>query len=66
MDSLLNPRELASILNVKVGTIYSWLSRKVDLPPSIKVGGSTRWEEADVKAWIVMKKKERRRRRFEE
>jgi excisionase family DNA binding protein len=66
MEKLLNPHQLAEILNVKSGTVYSWLSRKVDLPPFIKVGGSTRWEEADVKVWIEMKKKEKRKRNFEE
>lgn len=66
MDRLLNPHQLAEILNVKPGTVYSWLSRGVELPPSVKIGGSTRWEEADIKAWIEMKKKEKRKRNFED
>ena len=65
MDKLLNPRELAGILNVKPGTVYSWLSRGVDLPPFVKVGGSTRWQEKTVKDWIEKKERERKRRNFE-
>jgi predicted DNA-binding transcriptional regulator AlpA len=66
MEKLLNPHQLAEILNVKPGTVYSWLSRKVDLPPFVKVAGSTRWREEVVKKWIETKEKEKRRRRFEE
>lgn len=65
MDSLLTPKELASILNVKSGTIYSWLSRGVDLPPFIKVSGSTRWREKTVQAWMEAQEKERKKRNFE-
>ncbi len=64
MDRLLNPKELAEALNVKPGTVYSWLSRGVDLPPFIRIGSCTRWREAAVKAWIDAKEKERRRRNF--
>lgn len=66
MDRLLNPSELAEILGVKVGTIYCWLSRGVDLPPYIKISGTTRWQEATVKAWIATKEKERKQRNFED
>jgi excisionase family DNA binding protein len=65
MDRLLNPRQLAEVLNVRPGTIYSWLSRGIDLPPSVKIGGSTRWREATVKEWIERKEKERKKRNFE-
>lgn len=66
MDRLLNPRQLAGILNVKPGTIFSWLSRGVDLPPSICIGASTRWQEKTVRAWIEAKEKQKRKRNFEE
>ena len=66
MEKLLNPNQLAEILAVKPGTVYSWLSRKVDLPPFVKIGGSTRWREEIVKKWIEGKEKEKRTRNFEE
>ena len=65
MERLLNPKELAALLNVRPGTVYSWLSRGVDLPPFVKVGGSTRWQEKTVKDWIEKKERERKRRNFE-
>jgi predicted DNA-binding transcriptional regulator AlpA len=52
-------------LNVKTGTIYSWLSRGVDLPPSIRIGGSTRWREETVKRWVEAKETKRQRDNFE-
>ena len=66
MEKLLNPKELASILNVKCGTVYSWLSRGVDLPPSIKISGSTRWQERTVREWIDRREKTQRRKDFED
>ena len=65
MDRLLKPRDLAEVLNVKPGTIYSWLSRGIDLPPFVKIGGSTRWREVVVKEWIERKERERKKRNFE-
>jgi excisionase family DNA binding protein len=65
MEKLLNPQELAEFLGVRPGTIYSWLSRGVDIPPSIKVGSLTRWREKTVLSWIEAKEKERKRRNFE-
>ena len=64
MEHLLNPKQLAEILNVRTGTVYSWLSRGIDLPPSIRVGGSTRWREEVVRDWILQKEKEERQRNF--
>ncbi len=65
MERLLNPRELAAILNVKPGTIYSWLSRGVDVPPFVKIGGSMRWRVRAVEQWVEAKERERKRRNFE-
>ena len=43
MEKLLNPSQLAEILNVRPGTIYSWLSRGVDVP-YVKIAGTVwRW-----------------------
>jgi predicted DNA-binding transcriptional regulator AlpA len=60
MDKLLNPKQLAEILNVKPGTVFSWLSRGVPLPPSIKIAGSTRWRQEAVLKWIEEKEKGQR------
>ena len=66
MEKLLNPKELAALLNVKPGTVFSWLSRGVDLPPSIKIAGSNRWRPEAVAKWIEVKEKARRKRNFED
>ena len=66
MERLLTPKQLAELLNVKPGTVYSWLSRGVDIPPSVRIGGSTRWQEKTVRGWIEVKEKERRKRNFED
>jgi excisionase family DNA binding protein len=66
MEKLLNPKELAEILNVKCGTVYSWISRGIDMPPFVKIGGSSRWRERTVQAWIEAKESEKRKRNFEE
>lgn len=66
MDKLLNPKQLADLLSVKTGTVYSWLSRGVELPPSIKIGGSTRWREVTVKKWIEENEKKRKHKNFED
>ena len=65
MEKLLNPKQLAELLGVKCGTVYSWLSRGVDLPPFVKISGSTRWQERTVKTWIEQKEKEKKRKNFE-
>ena len=65
MEKLLSPRQLAEFLNVKPGTIFSWLSRGVDLPAYVKIKGTNRWREKVVMAWIEKKEKERKVRNFE-
>ncbi len=64
MEKLLNPQELAAALNVKLGTVYSWISRGVDIP-HVKIGGSVRFREKAVMEWLLQKERERRRRNFE-
>jgi predicted DNA-binding transcriptional regulator AlpA len=66
MNRLLHPKDLAEILSVKPGTVYSWLSRGVPLPPYVKVAGCTRWREEVVRQWIEQKEKKQRRRNFVE
>jgi len=66
IDRILNPKEVAEILNIKLSTLYSHLSRGTDLPPYFKVGSQTRWRESKVWEWIEQREKERKRRNFEE
>jgi predicted DNA-binding transcriptional regulator AlpA len=66
LTPLLGPRDLAQIFGVKPGTIFSWLSRGADLPPSIKIEGTTRWRPQAVSKWFQKKEKERKRKNFED
>ena len=63
MEKLLNPSQLAEILNVQPGTIYSWLSRGVDIP-HVKIAGTVRFREKAVTDWLLQKERERKRRDF--
>jgi len=64
-ERVLNPEELSDLLHIKVGTLYSHLSRDNPLPPSFKVGSQTRWRESVVWKWIEAKEEEQKRRNFE-
>jgi len=64
MEHLLNPKQLAEILNVKLGTVYSWISRGVDIP-HVKIAGTVRFRERVVMDWLMSKERERKRRNFE-
>ena len=65
-DKILTPKELSELLGVKLGTLYSHLSRGTSLPPSFRVGSQTRWRESVVWKWIGDKEKASRRKGFEE
>ena len=64
MERLLNPNQIAEILNVKVGTVYSWLSRGVPIP-HIKIEGTVRFREKAVFDWLLQKECEKKRKNFE-
>jgi excisionase family DNA binding protein len=64
LEKLFNPSQLAEILNVRPGTIYSWLSRGVDIP-HVKIAGTVRFREKAVMDWLMQKERERKRRNFE-
>jgi len=50
-DRLLEVQEAAALLQVKVGTLYSWVSKgKV---PFRKVGSLVRFHRGDLMAWTV-------------
>jgi len=64
MERLLTPSDLAQILNVRPGTIYSWLSRGLDIPYT-KIGGTVRFREQAIQDWLLNKEQEQKRRNFE-
>ncbi len=65
MDRLLNPLQLAEIIGIKPGTVYSWISRGVPIP-HVKIEGTIRFREKAVEGWLLEKEKERKRRNFED
>lgn len=64
MEKLLNPQELADILKVRPGIVYSWTSRGVTFP-HVKIAGTVRFREKAEMNWIVQKEREKKRRNFE-
>jgi len=64
-DRILNQKEVAELLNIKLSTLYSHLSRGTDLPPFFKVGSQTRWRESVVWNWIETRERERKKKNFE-
>ncbi len=64
MEKLINPLQLAEIIGVKPGTVYSWLSRGVDIP-HMKISGTVRFREKAVQEWFAAMEKAKRKRNFE-
>jgi len=64
MEKFLNPCQLAEILGVRPGTIYSWLCRGVEIP-YVKIEGTVRFREKAVQDWLQKKEQERKKRKFE-
>ena len=64
MEKLLTPTQLADILGVRIGTVYSWLSRGINIP-HVKIAGTVRFREKAVMDWILQKEREKKRRNFE-
>ncbi len=65
MERLLNVKELSEVLNVRPGTIYSWISRGVDLPPFVRIGGTTRWQLKTVQEWVAQRERAWKKHHFE-
>ena len=61
---LLTHQELANLLKVRPGTIYSWLSRGVDIP-HIRIEGTVRFRRDAIESWLLQKEKDRKRKNFE-
>lgn len=49
---MLSPRELADLLAVPIGTVYSW-NASGDGPPYSRVGKHARYRLEDVEAWLT-------------
>jgi excisionase family DNA binding protein len=64
VEKLLTSTELAEFLSVRPGTIYSWLSRGVDVP-HVKIAGTVRFREKAVTDWLLENERERKKRNFE-
>lgn len=64
MEKLLNPSQLAEILNVRPGTISSWLSRGIGVP-HVKIAGTIRFREKAVMDWLLKNEQEKRKRNFD-
>ena len=65
-DRILNPTQVAELLGIKLGTLYSHLSRGNDLPAFFKIGSQARWRESTVWKWIEKKEASQRRKNFED
>ena len=61
---MLTPSQLAEILGVRPGTVYSWLSRGVDIP-HVKIEGTVRFRERAIEAWILEREKGKKKKSFE-
>jgi excisionase family DNA binding protein len=47
----LSHREAASYLGINEATLYNWVSRG-QAPPSVRLGGLRKYQQADLDAWI--------------
>jgi excisionase family DNA binding protein len=63
MDKLLSPKKLAELLDVKPGTIYSWVSRGVPIP-HVKIEGTLRFREKAIEKWLIERERARKKRIF--
>jgi len=66
VDRILDDPQLAGLLQIKLPTLFSHVSRGNDLPPFFLVGSQRRWRESQVWEWIEQREKGRRKRNFNE
>jgi excisionase family DNA binding protein len=50
-QKLIDAKEAASLLNVKVGTIYLWAAQKKDGLPSYRIGRCRRFDPIELLEW---------------
>lgn len=63
VEKLLTPSQLADIIGIRLGTVYSWLSRGVDVP-HVKIGGTIRFREKAIQDWLLKKEQEKKKSNF--
>lgn len=51
-NALLTAKDLSSQLGISASSIYRRRSLRESLPPAVKIGGSVRWRQSDVDAWL--------------
>ena len=51
---LLTPAEVGAVLNVKVSTVYAWVS--TDRIPFVRLGRLIRFDIKDIMAWVGKQK----------
>ena len=61
-DRLISAQELASYLEVPLGTVYSWRHRN-EGPPGFRVGRHLRFRWRDVEDWIEHRMRQSQRPR---
>lgn len=49
---LVNVETLSEQLGISVSSIYRRRSLGEPLPPALKIGGSVRWRQKDIDAWL--------------
>ena len=52
MEKLLTAKQVAELLEVKVSTVYDWVSRSVI--PYVKLGRLIRFKKPDVFRWVEL------------
>ncbi|MEU4955125.1 helix-turn-helix transcriptional regulator [Streptomyces lavendulae] len=55
-DRYLTPDDIAELFEVSVETVYQWRKKRAG-PPGFRVGKHTRYDPADVHAWIAEQKR---------
>jgi len=63
---ILGVQGFAERYGLKIGTVYSHLSRGTNLPPYFKIGSKTFWRLPDIETWEEAQLKAKRRKNFEE
>jgi len=52
-DELMDPSDVANLLGVSVGTVHTWVRRRVIIPPARKFGNCPAWWMTDILNWAM-------------
>ena len=58
--------EYCQFTGLKKSTVFSQISRGIDMPNFIRIGSIVKWRPEAVREWIRKKEQEQRRKNFEE